>query len=1523
MATRFSLLPFFLGFSLLLASSSVWAQTSSPATPTGLTAAVWGGSGIYLKWNTVSGASYNVYQGTSPGGEGSTPIATNVSPASSSSTSCSSFAGSLTSGKTYYFEVVAVNSAGTSGYSNEASATYGVPSLAAPVGLKAVAGSTQVGLTWNPVAGATGYNLYRSVGGAGFLLYQLNLTSTSYTDSGLTNGTSYSYTVDSVDKDGEGGSSRGVTAVPGSAILPPTKLAASFFYVGSGSAVNLNWNAVSGATSYNIYRSTSSGGEGSAPILTGIPPGSSSTSSYVDQFPSSTATYYYKITPVSANGEGQFSNEASATPGVQPLSRPTLHGLPGNAQMSLSWTAISGATSYNLYRNGAGTNQLYQVGLSTTSYPDTGLDMTQSYTYQVAGVNKDGQGNLSNSISTSNPVITSTVPANPSVLAWNPLTMASVPVSATIAGFYATNQTVNLTIYDTAQNVIKTLPAQTVILGGSGSNGSVGVNFTWDGTTTSKDSSGNFIPAPAGVYLFKFEVNPPANATPPPASYDSDKSSFLSISAAQVTLLSADKTNATYQFTYTLSSSTTPPTGTASGTIYVNDANNAPQTGSNVTLSAADLTPGPHTKTVVVPVTAVGPLTLYLSALDNGNTLDKAGRQRYALQRGARTPFTLNVSQQPWANVLAWKVQGRSAFSVEQRGNVPADDATWLSSAIPVPMPPLFNDFFWYTFDPNAIPNTNNPSIYNYRVAATDASTPTIQSNVVAAVPQGHLSNGQVYGLTQVLNPFDGTSYDWHGFLAGLTTTDSSGVATQGSSVITAAGNYSTANNNLLLTGPVGGTGTQPPFTQSIALDLTGLSFTPHTDLFWLWTPPSLGYGLGLDLVHFPTPKPLFVLAKTAASMEVKGATDLTKVMASGNFADSVTGFSLPSLGTYNTATKTWRSPADTSNTADQVAVSRAIIPMVPAFPASGIAGSDRLQTISLKPTGKLSVSNPAGNGQASLNARLYEFGFPIHMTYPDIFYRPDKPDVVSQNNALGGNQFVYNSGVLQVPAQIDLIDDTSVDTANSKLNYPANDVGDGGYLWPSGALSTSSTALVGWAFNQGSNHMAPMTNGYNLLPTSFGANPATPELPDGTYRCNFFNTSSRSVMPDDNGPSGSVSPHMLSFHGQPNSATPSVLPAANGDFGNYTVMLTVKTQAGQKPSNSENAYIQTFFSNGGTDHPNPNLDTQSIPRNDLLSAQNGSQAGLPIPAPHWDYSTGPISVPNWYHYYTQIYPSTKLSVGTSTDFWSSMSYSGEAGSLTDPYLLANPNTNGTRVYNIHIGAGVSEVGVGITSFPVFALANPTDPNSLVQLVGKITLKPGIMSYLYVSSHEYGHQHAFSSKDSKGNSVSNVDANGVVIPNSGPKGYPNFPGPNGEQEYDILSITWKGLHHLSTATSDTILYNQGVYAYPNYSTWQLGPKPDNELVADIEALGLVLNNRTLWSQDWSDAGVQIYTSSNLASKLFVPVPKTNPPIYDLSYSFLPTGAATPTDVFSYNDIQSLVDPSGALKVLQSLEELGP
>ncbi len=85
---------------------------------------------------------------------------------------------------------------------------------AAPTGLTATPGNTQIALAWTGSTGASSYNVYRGASSGTETLLKSGLTATSYTDTGLTNGTTYFYQVAAVSSAGTSGKSGEVSAAP-------------------------------------------------------------------------------------------------------------------------------------------------------------------------------------------------------------------------------------------------------------------------------------------------------------------------------------------------------------------------------------------------------------------------------------------------------------------------------------------------------------------------------------------------------------------------------------------------------------------------------------------------------------------------------------------------------------------------------------------------------------------------------------------------------------------------------------------------------------------------------------------------------------------------------------------------------------------------------------------------------------------------------------------------------------------------------------------------------------------------------------------------------------------------------------------------------------------------------------------------------------------------------------------------------------------------------------------------------------
>jgi fibronectin type 3 domain-containing protein len=351
---------------------------TAPAAPTLTLGALHSGP-ISLNWSAPPGAaSYNIYRGSSPGGEGGTPYKTGVTATLFSDT------GSLNGA--IYYRVTAVDAGGESARSNE---TFVLLPPAAPSGVSATGGFGRVVVSWAAAGSAADYALYRASapGGEGSVPYRAAITATSFTDAGLANGTSFYYRVTAINTVGE--SPRSVEVAGTTAAAPPAGLGA----IVAGSQVRLSWSASFGATSYKVYRGTNSRGEGSTPFQTGV-----TGTSFVDTRTSSGATYYYQVTAVNAGGESGRLNEASVT---LPPAAPALTAVVAAGRINLTWSASAGATSYNLYRSTSPRAEgaiPYQSGLTSNSFADIGLAAGVTFYYRVTAVNAGGESSFFNEV---------------------------------------------------------------------------------------------------------------------------------------------------------------------------------------------------------------------------------------------------------------------------------------------------------------------------------------------------------------------------------------------------------------------------------------------------------------------------------------------------------------------------------------------------------------------------------------------------------------------------------------------------------------------------------------------------------------------------------------------------------------------------------------------------------------------------------------------------------------------------------------------------------------------------------------------------------------------------------------------------------------------------------------------------------------------------------------------------------------------------------------------------------------------
>jgi fibronectin type 3 domain-containing protein len=386
--------------SLAQTAASNQASIAPLQAPSGMIAAP-AGANVFLTWPSIAGAtSYNVYRSTTSGVYGA-PLA---------SAPGSSYTDSTALASTQYFYVVAAqDSAGASVFSPEATVTL-LGALAAPAGLSASAGSSQVSLSWSPVTGATGYWVKRSSDPSATRSYG-RVTSTSLTafvDTGLPNDIQFFYVVSAFNAGGESpDSSPAQTATPAGPPIPVTDLSA----IPGNMTIQLNWTVVTNASLYNIKRSTTSGGPYGT-VASNFNPGfiAGNTATFMDGSPPLTngQAYFYIVTSVNGS-ESPNSNEASATP-ASPPSAPVLSASPGNTQAFLNWSASTGATSYNVKRK-TGAGGVYgtiATGLTALNFTDNGLVNGTTYFYTVTAVESAINTTNSNEVSVT-PVLGPTV----------------------------------------------------------------------------------------------------------------------------------------------------------------------------------------------------------------------------------------------------------------------------------------------------------------------------------------------------------------------------------------------------------------------------------------------------------------------------------------------------------------------------------------------------------------------------------------------------------------------------------------------------------------------------------------------------------------------------------------------------------------------------------------------------------------------------------------------------------------------------------------------------------------------------------------------------------------------------------------------------------------------------------------------------------------------------------------------------------------------------------------------------------
>jgi uncharacterized protein (TIGR02145 family) len=334
-------------------------------------------NGITVSWSASAGAiNYRIYRSES-GNDGTYALVY------TSSTAAPYANTGLAMATKYYYRVAAYNAGGEGPMSEAVSET--TLSFVPTNVTAAVNSPTSITVSWSAVAGASNYRVYRSTSIDGtYTQVGGSITATSYTNTGLTTGTTYYYRVAAYNSsNGEGPRSEAVSETPRTTPSAPQNFTAT---PGNGQVV-LSWTAPSshGGSDITGYQVSSNNG-------TSWVAASSNTSHTFTGLTNGTS-YTFKVRAVNAAGNGAEAS-ASATPRTTPSVPQNFTATPSNGQVALSWAAPSsnGGSAITGYQVSSNNGSTWVTASSSASHTFTSLANGTSYTFKVRAVNAAGSG---------------------------------------------------------------------------------------------------------------------------------------------------------------------------------------------------------------------------------------------------------------------------------------------------------------------------------------------------------------------------------------------------------------------------------------------------------------------------------------------------------------------------------------------------------------------------------------------------------------------------------------------------------------------------------------------------------------------------------------------------------------------------------------------------------------------------------------------------------------------------------------------------------------------------------------------------------------------------------------------------------------------------------------------------------------------------------------------------------------------------------------------------------------------------
>lgn len=258
--------------------------------------------------------------------------------------------------------------------------------------------STGIKLTWEKEAGAIGYYVYRQIGSGDFVRVKTvtDKATTSWTDTSATNeDISYAYYIAAYTHNGtkyiKAGNSntKKISATP---VGVPTITSA---VCKSGSTAEIKWSKVSDATSYRLYVSTTSATSGWSAVI------DTQDTAFTHTGLVCGTTYYYTVAAYRNSVKSKYNSGVAVT--IVP-STPKVNKVEavGAKSIKITWSKVSGATGYALYRSTSQTGSWTRLAtVKGTSYTDSTAIPGTTYYYTVkAYVTANGKNHYSGYVKT-------------------------------------------------------------------------------------------------------------------------------------------------------------------------------------------------------------------------------------------------------------------------------------------------------------------------------------------------------------------------------------------------------------------------------------------------------------------------------------------------------------------------------------------------------------------------------------------------------------------------------------------------------------------------------------------------------------------------------------------------------------------------------------------------------------------------------------------------------------------------------------------------------------------------------------------------------------------------------------------------------------------------------------------------------------------------------------------------------------------------------------------------------------------